>query len=80
MGYEIMADKKKNVKNKVKKETVKEVCEKVLLMKDGRTHKIISEDGRYYHTIDGDFRKINPTIKEIKKVATNANDELTEGE
>lgn len=74
-----MADKKKNVKNKVKKETVKEVCEKVLLMKDGRTHKIISEDGRYYHTIDGDFRKVNPLITDVQKIAVKRNEEHTEG-
>lgn len=45
----------------------------VLVMADGTEHTVVSESGRYYHTIDGDFRKVNPNIKTVKKVALNSN-------
>jgi hypothetical protein len=74
-----MSDKKKNTKNKTKKEAVNGACEYILVMKDGTERKIISEDGRYYRTVDGDFRKMNPNIETVKKIALKSNEELTEG-
>ena len=68
--------KKKNTKGASTAKTKRDI----LIMKDGTKHTIIGEDGRYYRTLDGLFRKVNPNIKEVKKVAQNATEGLTEGE
>ena len=71
-----MGDKKKTT---TQKSTKKTTYNRVLVFADGTTKGIEREDGKFYFTSDGQFRKSNPFIKEIKKVATNAKDELTEG-
>lgn len=71
-----MGDKKKTTTQKSNKKTI---CNRVLVFADGTEKGIEREDGKFYYTSDGQFRKSNPFIKEIKKIATNAKDELTEG-
>lgn len=51
----------------------------VLVMKDGTKHTVESENGRFYFTSDGQFRKSNPNIIKVEKIGLNANNELTEG-
>lgn len=70
-----MSEKKKNSTTS----KAKAKFEHILVMKDGTEHNIVSEDGRYYRTSDGDFRKVNKNIKEVKKVAIKADKGLVEG-
>lgn len=70
-----MSEKKKNSTTSKAKASF----DHILVMIDGTEHKILSEDGRYYRTSDGDFRKVNKNIKEVKKVAIKADKGLVEG-